>query len=415
MNIQTYLNTQRDRLRQQSREVKDYRVFDFAYVPAQPMIRPEARPVVDALLRFDLTGVPSNLLVLGSRGSGKTLTLKHICAVIPPETSLVMHYVNCRHHNTSHRILSHLLGGRCTGLSLGELYERFVSEHAGQRLCLVLDEVDLMSPKDRRRELLYLLSRAETPVMMILLSNNHKVTDQLDAATRSSLQLTSMLFRNYSPEQIDSILQARAQEGLKSWDPAALKQIAARTVRLTHADARVAIKTLFYLTPGMCPAPGMAPAPGSEPGMCSGDAFAIEADGQDAHAIKLKNSRSSGDMTDHVADTAARVEHAFESARRDIVLDMINDLNDALLLILRAVVNGSSRLAKDTFQRYCRFSKEVSEPPFSYVHYYASLAYLQSCGLVALTATKLGRAYTNRVEPTFDGGVVEPIVKLRFG
>jgi len=391
MDIQAYLTTQRDRLRRQSRGVKDYRVFDFAYVPDEPMIRPEAKPVIDALLRFDLTGVPSNLLVLGSRGSGKTLTLKHLCGLLPEQTSLQMHYVNCRHHNTSHRILAHLLGGRCTGLSLGELYERFIAAHAGQRLCLVLDEVDLMSPKDKRRELLYLLSRAETPVMMILLSNNHKVTDQLDAATRSSLQLNSMLFRNYTPEQIGSILLARAEQGLKSWDDAALSQIAARTVRLTHADARVAIKTLFYLTPGM---------------------------GVGGIASKHENSRSSDGMEDPVSgplDTAGRVELAFESARRDIVLDMINDLNDALLLILRAVVIGTSRLAKDTYQRYCRFSKEASEPPFSYVHYYASLAYLQSCGLVALTATKLGRAYTNRVEPTFDGQVVEPIVRLRFG
>lgn len=311
MDIQAYLTTQRDRLRRQSRGVKDYRVFDFAYVPDEPMIRPEAKPVIDALLRFDLTGVPSNLLVLGSRGSGKTLTLKHLCGLLPEQTSLQMHYV--------------------------------------------------------------------------------KVTDQLDAATRSSLQLTSMLFRNYTPVQIGSILLARAEQGLKSWDEAALSQIAARTVRLTHADARVAIKTLFYLTPGM---------------------------GVDGIGSKHKNSRSSDVMGYPVSpplDTATRVELAFESARRDIVLDMINDLNDALLLILRAVVNGTSRLAKDTYQRYCRFSKEASEPPFSYVHYYASLAYLQSCGLVALTATKLGRAYTNRVEPTFDGQVVEPIVKLRFG
>ena len=411
MDIQTYLTTQRDRLRQQSREVKDYRVFDFAYVPAEPMIRPEAKPVVDALLRFDLTGVPSNLLVLGSRGSGKTLTMKHICSILPKHTSLVMRYVNCRHHNTSHRILSHLLGGRCTGLSLGELYERFVAAHADQRLCLVLDEVDLMSPKDKRRELLYLLSRAETPVMMILLSNNHKVTDQLDAATRSSMQLTSMLFRNYTPEQIESILEARAQEGLKSWDAAGLKQIAARTVRLTHADARVAIKTLFYLTPGMTPDPD--PAPG--PGMCQGENELNAGKEQDVDAPKHTNSRISGGPVDHTPDIATRVEHAFESARRDIVLDMISDLNDALLLILRAVVTGESHLAKATYERYCRFSRELHEPPFSYVHYYASLAYLQSSGLVALTATKLGRAYTNRVEPTFDGQVVEPIVKLRFG
>lgn len=400
MNIQDYMTRQRGLIERQSRYVKAYRVFDFSYVPSQPMIRPETKQLVDDLLRFELTGVPSNALVLGSRGSGKTLTLKHLCEVMPKQSSLVMRYVNCRHHNTSHRILAHLLGGRCQGLSLGELYQRFMDTHAQQRLCLVLDEVDLMSPKDRRREVLYLLSRSETPVMLILLSNNHKVTDQLDAATRSSLQLTTRLFRNYTPEQIEAILKARAEAGLRVWDAGSLRQIAALTVRLTHADARVAIKTLFYLVTRNTPMDSMD-AKHSEPG-------------------KQVNPReSAGESAEHTTHLpgarVGTVAEAFESARHDIVQDMVQDLSDALLLILRAVVNGESRLAKDTYARYCRFSKEMHEPPFSYVHYYASLAYLQSCGLVALISTKTGRAYTNRVEATFDGKVVEPIVKARFG
>ena len=400
MDIQDYMARQRGLIEQQSRYVKAYRVFDFSYVPSQPMIRPETKQLVDDLLRFELTGVPSNALVLGSRGSGKTLTLKHLCEVMPNQSSLVMRYVNCRHHNTSHRILAHLLGGRCQGLSLGELYERFIDTHTEHRLCLVLDEVDLMSPKDRRREVLYLLSRSETPVMLILLSNNHKVTDQLDAATRSSLQLTTRLFRNYTPEQIEAILKSRAEAGLRVWDAGSLRQIAALTVRLTHADARVAIKTLFYLVTRNMPMDSM--------------------DVKHSEPEKQANSRESAhEPAEHKASLpgarAGAVAEAFESARHDIVQDMIQDLSDALLLILRAVVYGESRLAKDTYERYCRFSKEMHEPPFSYVHYYASLAYLQSCGLVALISTKTGRAYTNRVEATFDGNVVEPIVKARFG
>lgn len=400
MDIQDYMARQRGLIQQQSRYVKEYRVFDFSYVPSQPMIRPETKQLVDDLLRFELTGVPSNALILGSRGSGKTLTLKHLCEVMPKQTSLVMHYVNCRHHNTSHRILAHLLGGRCQGLSLGELYQRFMDKHAENRLCLVLDEVDLMSPKDRRREVLYLLSRSETPVMLILLSNNHKVTDQLDAATRSSLQLTTQLFRNYTPDQIESILQARAEAGLRRWDAGSLRQIAALTVRLTHADARVAIKTLFYLVTRNRP---KEPVESTRP----------EPGKQENSQESAQRPTSPGKIQPEKFPGA--VAEAFESARHDIVQDMIHDLSDALLLILRAVITGESRLAKDTYGRYCRFSKEVHEPPFSYVHYYASLAYLQSCGLVALISTKTGRAYTNRVEATFDGNVVEPIYKARFG
>jgi hypothetical protein len=48
------------------------------------------------------------------------------------------------------------------------------------------------------------------------------------------------------------------------------------------------------------------------------------------------------------------------------------------------------------------------------MHFYSSLSYLQSVGLVALVSTKVGRAYTNRVLLNFDEPVVEQICRLRF-
>jgi len=180
-------------------------------------------------------------------------------------------------------------------------------------------------------------------------------------------------------------------------------EIAARTVRHTHADARVAIKTLFYLVTRS------HTSPPDTPDITDSPDSSVPGKQNNSH-----DSEGESDPGGRCTSPTDQVEAAFRIARRDIVLDMVNDLNDALLLILWAVVAGDSRLAKDVYERYCRFSRQYHEPPFSYVHYYASLAFLQSCGLVALVSTKLGRAYTNRVEATFDGTVVEPIVKLRF-
>jgi hypothetical protein len=49
------------------------------------------------------------------------------------------------------------------------------------------------------------------------------------------------------------------------------------------------------------------------------------------------------------------------------------------------------------------------------MYFYSNLSYLQSMGLVALIATKVGRTYANRVMLTFEEPVLEPIYKLRFG
>lgn len=202
MDLEAYLNQQRRVIQQQADRVKDFAVFDFSYVPEQPVMRDEAKQLIDSILRYDVTGVPTHLAVVGPRGSGKTLTVKHLERLVPKRTELDIQYANCRRHNTSYRILSHLLGQPHTGLSLSDLFSRFQRAAARNRRVLVLDEVDLVSPKDKRRELLYLISRSETPAMTVLLSNSPKVLHQLDASTRSSLQPVPMLFKHYSPEQI---------------------------------------------------------------------------------------------------------------------------------------------------------------------------------------------------------------------
>lgn len=299
---------------------------------------------------------------IGGRGSGKTLIIKYLQQIIQTQTHLTVTYANCRQHNTSFKILAHLLNVEARGASLAELYDLFCQKYNGKTV-VVLDEVDLMSPKDKRREILYLLSRSEQPFMVIMLTNSPQALKELDAATRSSLQPVPLHFRNYNAQQLHEILRDRAQRGLRSWDDGQLAQIAALTTRLTNSDARVAIKTLKYA----------------------------------------------------VTNPQQELSQCFERARQDIVIDLINDLSDATLMILWAAGIAPTDFAKDIYERYCRFSSEHQEKPFSYVYFYSNLSYLQSMGLVALISTKQGRTYTNRILLTFDREVLNEICHLRFG
>lgn len=226
---------------------------------------------------------------------------------------------------------------------------------------LVLDEIDLMSAKDRRREILYLLSRSERPFMIVMLSNNPHTFKDLDAATRSSLQPEVAHFRNYNAEQIEHILQDRAQRGLRKWVDLPLAEIAALTTRKTNADARVAIKALYYTV------------------------------------TEQEDVRS-----------------CFERARRDIIVDVISDLSEANLMILWAAATSPNEFAKDIYRRYCRLSLDHQEKPFSYVYFYSNLSYLQSVGLIALASAKVDRTYTNRILLAFDTSILDQIWRLRF-
>lgn len=361
MDVAAYLRRQKKHLKEEARFVRDFSVFSFDYIPEEPLMRDEAARLIDDMLRFELSGIPTNYAVIGSRGSGKTLTLKYLQRVVPQQAALDVVYANCREHNTSFKILAHLLGVQARGVSLSELFTKFCAEHR-RKTVVVLDEIDLMSPKDRRREILYLLSRSKQPFMVLTLANNPHVLKELNPATPSSLQPVPLHFRNYDAEQIGKILRDRAERGLVRWDNAALSQIAALAVRRTNADARVAIKCLFHV----------------------------------------------------VTQPRDGVTTSFERARRDIVVDIIQDLSDATLTILWTVKTAKSAFAKEIYRRYCRLSQSHGEKPFSYVHFYSNLSYLQSVGLVALVSTKVGRTYANRVLMHFDEPIVEQICRLRF-
>jgi cell division control protein 6 len=362
MDVKTYLHTQKHRLRSQTSRVKDFTAFDFNYIPKQPIMRHEAKTIIDALLRYEHTGIPKNLAIFGTRGSGKTLMIRYLAEQLKTENTLTVLYCNIRSHNTSYKAIAHLLSAPARGTSLDELFTKFEQRYPAKTV-VVLDEIDTMNPRDRNMEILYLLSRSPNNYMLILLSNNPRLLQALDESARSTLQPESMHFKNYDAHQIYEILKARAEQGLTSYEEEHLRRIAALTTKQTNSDVRVAIKSLFYL--------------------------ATETD----------------------LDVAA----AFQRAGKDVVIDVIHDLNDRNLLILESARHSQTRYAKDTYQNYKGLSQRVGETPVSYMHFYNSLAYLQSCGLILLISTKIGRSYTNRIRLQFDPDIAAKTFRRRFG
>ena len=97
------------------------------------------------------------------------------------------------------------------------------------------------------------------------------------------------------------------------------------------------------------------------------------------------------------------------------MFDVVKDLNDKNLLIIKAALSRQDGFVKDIYQAYKKISAQYNEEPFSYVHFYSNLSYLQSLGLILLISTKVNRTYTNRIQLTFDSGILEAIWQMRFG
>lgn len=361
MRITDFIEQQKRLLDESSRRIRDFRVFDFNYIPEQPLMRSEVKPIVGACLRYLKTGIANHLFVFGSRGCGKTLTIRFLQRQLSSHADADQLYVNCRQHNTSFKVLAQLLGVRPRGWSLDELWQRF-SDRFSRRLILVLDEVDLLSDKDRQQDLLYLLARSPNNYMTVLLSNQPQFLSRLDESIRSSLQPEKVHFRNYDAGEIVAILRDRAREGVGRALDAQLAEIAALTVRMSNSDVRVAIKTLYYAA----------------------------------------------------LESLIDVREVFDRARRDLIYDVLTDLSDSNLTILAAIAAVGEPFVKAVYERYRGLCGTIGSEPFSYVHFYASLSYLQSLGLTLFISTKVGRAYTNQLQLLFDRELLTTVWAIRF-
>jgi len=361
MDIEQYLADKQSNLEKSKSRISNIEVFDFNYIPDKPLMRDEIKPVIDALLRYQQTGIANNVLILGSRGSGKSLAARYLMKLLSVQNQLKFVYANCRQHNTSFKILAHLLGLRARGRTLDEIWYQFTDAYPG-RTVFILDEIDLINDKNKHTDILYLISRSVNNYMAVLLSNNPKFTSTLDESVMSTLQPEIIHFSNYNAIEISKILTDRAKAGLTFLPKNEIDQIAALTVKNTNSDVRVAIKTLYL--------------------------WVIEPD------ISLK-------------------EH-FEKAMRDIMFEVVKDLNDKSLLILKAALSQRDGYVKDIYHTYRQISVQFGEEPFSYVHFYSNLSYLQSLGLIILVSTKIHRTYTNRIQLTFDPEILNSMWQKRF-
>jgi len=361
MEIEEYINSKRLSFSEQLKSILDYAVFDFNYVPAKPFVREEAKQIVKALIRYEKTGIPTNLVIFGSRGCGKTLTLKYLSKIMKKDSTLNILYANVRYNSTSFKILAFFLKLNPRGSSMSELYAKFRQKHAKQT-AIVLDEVHLWAPKEKQRELLYFLSRDNRNYMIIMLANDPRFLGDIDQSVRSTLQPELIHFQNYNAVEITSILNERAQKGLSKPSNSINSQIAAFTVKEANSDVRVGLKALFYWA---------------------------------THGRK-------------------NVAKCFENARKDIYVDLVADLSDTNLLILKAATMISDKFAKKIFTAYCDIAQRAHENPCSYVHFYNQLSYLQSLGLIMMLSTKVNRTYANRITLLCNPDIIREVYKIKF-
>jgi cell division control protein 6 len=250
--------------------IKNRQVLTIDYVPDKLLFRTkESTAIAQSLSVILKKGRPSNLLIFGKPGTGKTAVVKNVIDHLSNKTkqldiNLHVPFINAKNSNTPYKILyeiAELLGINkeekkmqvfFTGLSMSEATDRILDfiKRKSIKVVLVIDEIDSLVNK-KGDDILYNFTRAnerissEQFISLIGISNSLTFKDKLDPRVKSSLSEEELVFNPYTIEQLKQILVDRCK--LAFYDdvvPSGVINLCAAIAGRETGDARKAIDLL---------------------------------------------------------------------------------------------------------------------------------------------------------------------------
>jgi archaeal cell division control protein 6 len=250
--------------------IKNRQVLTIDYVPDKLLFRTkESSEIAQSLSVILKKGRPSNLLIFGKPGTGKTAVVKNVIDHLYNKTKqldikLRVPFINAKNSNTPYKILyeiAELLGINkeerkmqvyFTGLSMSEATDRILDfvRHRSIKVVLVIDEIDSLVNR-KGDDILYNFTRANERISsdqfisLIGISNSLTFKDKLDPRVKSSLSEEELVFNPYTIEQLKQILIDRCK--LAFYDnviPIGVINLCAAIAGRETGDARKAIDLL---------------------------------------------------------------------------------------------------------------------------------------------------------------------------
>jgi len=242
----------------------------------RPHILPHRKPQIDQVASILAPALnnetPSNILIYGKTGTGKTASVRYVGSELVnasalTETQCRIVHLNCEVIDTQYRVLAQIANSLedvdqhpsdsarshipMTGWPTDQVYAELKNqlEANGGVLVIVLDEIDKLVKKSGD-DTLYNLTRINSDlrhakVSIIGISNDLRFTDFLDPRVLSSLSEEEIVFPPYNAPQLCDILQQRAElafvEGVLE---ESVIPLCAALAAQEHGDARRALDLL---------------------------------------------------------------------------------------------------------------------------------------------------------------------------
>ncbi len=349
-----------------------------SYIPSRlPHREQQIRQVAEVLAPSLRGDTPSNLLIYGKIGTGKTAVVaqvrQDILRRVDPSGQLTFVTLNCGNIDTPYSLLQTIGNSFArtepdripTGWSLDRVQAamRRLMDTKGGTILLVLDEIDRLVARSGDN-VLYTLSQINTELevarlVLIGISNDLKFTNHLDARVRSRLNEEKILFPPYDAVQLQDILRDRAREAFKDGvvDPGVVERCAAYAA-LENGDARRALALLR---------------------------LASEMAERD-HAKRI--------TPDHVVKAKNRLE-------QDIIVECVRTLPPHCKVLLYAILQSFERrrngvLTGEVYDSYKRLAERLGLQPLHARSISNYVSELESLGLIRATIVSRGRGGRTR-------------------
>ena len=255
-----------DSLSHDERIFKNREALSSTYIPKHFPHREEEIGNIANILKPALSGSrPSNILIYGQTGTGKTAVAKFICDQITAKANdedkkIHTTYINCKQTNTTYSILSNI--GKAyskeweeeipiAGWRIDKVYAEVKqkAKENGGIVILVLDEIDALVNKSGDDILYHLTSLnsdlENSKISIIGISNDVKFTSWLDPRVKSRLGEESLAFAPYNAPQIEEILYERSKIAFKKnvVEPLVVSYCSSKAAQ-EHGDVRKALDLL---------------------------------------------------------------------------------------------------------------------------------------------------------------------------